>query len=426
MPAVRRATLIAVAIALCAPARAQAQPVPLPVPGGNLPTPPAITAPVFGPFRSVLAQGEGQSVSATDLAANQANGTVPDTFTSQQPLYVGIMPAAKHLVPGDLDHYYKRTDFGQMPGDVGSYSEPRPGARIFRDQAFGMAHIWGDTRYNLMFATGYATAQERLFLMDALRRTAKGTLAGLTGKSAAEGDAAQLTDQDFSDEELTKQFEALPARFGAEGQRMHDDIQAYVDGINARIDEVNADPTQMPAEYPALGTTPAKWTVSDSAAEATLLLTQFTVSNGSEEGNALLQQAFKKRFGKKTWRKRYHDFREAQDPEALTVARKTFKSDRPGKVKPCLNALPDPGSVKPRNALVNGPSSEEQQAAAAKLPAWARSVTGLKASLPHEESNAVMVAPKFTRDGHPLAAFGPQGSYFSTQICGGYELHGPG
>src|SRR3954463_344718 len=415
-----------VAAAATVPGPAAAQQVPLPVPGGDLPTPPAITAPVFGPFRSVLAQGEGQSVTASDLAANQANGTVPDTFTSQQPLYVGVMPAARHLVPADLDLYYKRTDFGQMPGDVGSYSEPRPGARIFRDNQFGMAHIWGDTRYNLMFATGYATAQERLFLMDALRRTAKGTLAGLTGESAAEGDGAQLTDQDFSDEELTKQFEALPKRFGTEGQRMHDDIQAYVDGINARIDEVNSDPSQMPAEYPALGTTPEKWTVADTAAEATLLVTQFTVSNGSEEVNALLQQAFKKRFGNKTWRKRYHDFREAQDPEALTVARKRFASDRPGKVKPGLNALPDPGSVKPRDALVNGPSEQQQQAAAAKLPAWARSVNGLKASLPHEESNAVMVAPKFTRDGHPLAAFGPQVSYYSPQIFSEYELHGPG
>jgi acyl-homoserine lactone acylase PvdQ len=430
MPAVGRGLryvfIAALLVAAAAPASAGAQSLPLPVPGGNLPSPPAINAPVFGPFRSVLAQGEGQSVSATDLAANQANGSVPDTFTSQQPLYVGIMPAARHLVPGDLDRYYKRTDFGQMPGDVGSYSEPRPGARIFRDQAYGMAHIWGDTRYNLMFATGYATAQERLFLMDALRRTAKGTLAGLTGESAAKDDAAQLTDQDFSDAELTKQFEALPKRFGAEGQRMHDDIQAYVDGINARIDEVNSHPDEMPAEYPALGTTPARWTASDSAAEATLLVTQFTVSNGSEEVNALLQQAFRKRFGKKTWRRRYHDFREAQDPEALTVARKTFKSDRPGKVKPGLNALPDPGSVKPRNALVSGPSQSQQQAAAAKLPAWVRSVNGLKASLPHVESNAVMVAPKLTRDGHPLAAFGPQVSYYSPQIFSEYELHGPG
>ena len=405
-----------------APAANAQLPVPLP---GQTPDPPAITAPIFGPFRSVLAQGEGQSISASDLAANQADGTVPDTFTSQQPLYVDIMPAARTLKPPDLDRFYKDITFGEMPGGVGSYSEPIAGAQIFRDKQFGMAHIFSENRHDLMFAVGYATAQERLFLMDALRHTAKGTLAGLTGPSAAEGDAVQLTDQDFSDEELTAQFESLPERLGAEGQRVHDDIAAYVEGINARITEVNANPAELPAEYPALGTRPDPWTVSDSAALATLLVTQFTVSNGGEEVNALLRQAFKKRFGK-SWRKRYHDFREAQDPEAITVSRTKSPSDNPGKVKPGLNAIPDEGSVKPRNALIEGPSAEQQAAAAAKLPAWVRSLNGLKAAIPHEESNAVMVTGKLTPDGHPIAAMGPQVSYYSPQIFSEYELHGAG
>jgi acyl-homoserine lactone acylase PvdQ len=429
MPAVRRRLAIAtllVAAAAVAPGAASGQGIPtLPIPGapgGSPPPPPPITAPIFGPFRSVLAQGEGQSVSATDLAANQANGTVPDTFTSQQPLYVGIMPHAGGLNDTDLDKYYKRTTFGTMPGGIGSYAEPLPGARIYRDKQFGMAHIYSDNRHDLMFATGYATAQERLFLMDALRRTAKGTLAGLTGASAAPDDALQLTDQDFSDEELTKQFEALPSRFGAEGKRVHDDIQAYVDGINARIDEVNSNPTLMPAEYPALGTTPAKWTVSDTAAEATLLVTQFTVSNGGEEVNALLQRAFKDRFGKR-WRLPYRDLREAQDPEAITVARRRFDSDRTGKTNAGLSAMPDPGSVKQRNALVSGGPSQKQ---AASAPAWVQSVNGLKAAIPHEESNAVMVTGKSTKDGHPVAAMGPQVDYYSPQIFSEYELHGAG
>ncbi|MEA2386366.1 MAG: hypothetical protein QOJ22_540, partial [Thermoleophilaceae bacterium] len=237
-------------IAVATPASAQL-PIPvIPNPTGPDATPPALTVPVFGPFRSVLAQGEGQSVSAADLAANQADGTVPETFTNQQPLYSGIMPHAGTLGPEDLDRYYKGTDFGAMPGGVASVTEPRPGARIFRDKAFGMAHIYSDDREDLMFATGYATAQERLFLMDALRRTAKGKLAGLTGASAAADDAAQLTDQDFSDEELTKQFEALPARWGPVGARARTDVLAYIDGVNARIDEVNSDPSKMPGEYP--------------------------------------------------------------------------------------------------------------------------------------------------------------------------------
>ncbi|MEA2458593.1 MAG: hypothetical protein QOC95_1565, partial [Thermoleophilaceae bacterium] len=420
------AAAAAVALTAAAPAAAQSlPPIPLPVPGSTPPSPPALTVPAFGPFRSVLAQGEGQSVSATDLAANQATGAVPDSFVSQQPLYVGIMPQANNLTPEDLDRFYKPTTFGSMPGGVASVSEPLPGAQIFRDKQFGMAHIYSQNRHDLMFATGYATAQERLFLMDALRRTAEGTLAGLTGASAAPDDAAQLTDQDFSPEELTAQFEALPQRYGAEGQRVHDDVQAYVDGINARIDEVNANPSEMPAEYPALGTTPARWKVSDSVAEATLLVTQFTVSNGSEEVNALLQEAFRDRFGKK-WRKPYTDLREAQDPEAFTVAKKRFPSDNPGKVKRGLNAMPDGGSVKPRNALVSGPTAQQQAQAAASTPAWARAVNNLKSSLPHEESNAVMVTGKLTKDGHPIAAMGPQVSYYSPQIFSEYELHGGG
>ncbi len=425
--AIRRALVATAAlIATAAPAAHAQLPIPpLPVPGGTPPNPPALTVPAFGPFRSVLAQGEGQSVSAADLAANQATGTVPDSFVSQQPLYAGIMPQAGNLNAQDLDKYYKPTTFGSMPGGAASVTEPLPGAQIFRDKQFGMAHIYSQNRHDLMFATGYATAQERLFFMDALRRTAKGTLAGLTGASAARGDADQLTDQDFSNEELTAQFDALPQRFGAEGQRVHDDIQAYVDGINARIDEVNANPSELPAEYPALGTKPERWTASDSVAEATLLVTQFTVSNGSEEVNALLQEAFRDRFGKK-WRKPYNDFREAQDPEAFTVAKTRHRSDNPGKVKRGLNAMPDGGSVKARDALVSGPTAAQQSKAAADLPAWARSVNNLKASLPHEESNAVMVTGKLTKDGHPVAAMGPQVSYYSPQIFSEYELHGGG
>ena len=88
--------------------------------------------------------------------------------------------------------------------------------------------------------------------------------------------------------------------------------------------------------------------------------------------------------------------------------------------------MPDEGSVKPRDALVSGPSAQQQAAAAAKLPAWVRSINGLKASLPHEESNAVMVTGKLTPDGHPIAAMGPQVSYYSPQIFSEYELHGAG
>ena len=284
-----------------------------------------------------------------------------------------ILPHASSLTPGDLDTYYKDTNLGSMPGGTAGVETPRPGVHIYRDSAYDVAHIYGDTRYDVMFGAGYASAEERLFLMDAIRRTAKATLAGLLGPSAASDDAAQLTDQDFSDQELTHQFNTLDQRFGGDGERTQDDILAYIDGINARIQEDKSDPTKMPAEYAALGTTPKRWTVSDTAAMAVLLVTQFTVSNGGEEVNAQLQQAFRKRFGK-GWKKPYHDLREANDPEAYVVAKRSFLSDRPGPVKKGLNAKPAFGSITPRNAIVDGPSASEQVAAHASLP------TGLKES----------------------------------------------
>jgi hypothetical protein len=54
----------------------------------------------------------------------------------------------------------------------------------------------------------------------------------LTDPGAAEGDASRLADQDLPAAELTKQFDALPERLGAEGARARQDILDYVAGIN--------------------------------------------------------------------------------------------------------------------------------------------------------------------------------------------------
>src|SRR5207253_5114602 len=49
-----------------------------------------------------------------------------------------------------------------------------------------------------------------------------------------------------------------------------------------------------------------------------------------------------------------------------------------------------------------------------------------RASLPHVESNAVMVPRRLSSTGHALAAMGPQVGYYSPQIFSEYELHGGG
>src|SRR4051794_23934634 len=383
--------------------------------------PPAITAPKLGHFRSVLAQGEGQQLNTFEFAQYEASGNPPATYTNQQPLYVDIMPRASSLTASDLDVFYKPTDFGSMPGGVGTTETPKPGVQIFRDAKFGMAHIYGSTRDDVMFGAGYATAEERLFAMDALRHAAKGTLAELTGPDGAEMDRAQLTDQDFTDDELRKQFEDLPKRLGADGQRGHDDVISYIAGINARIQEDLTDPTKLPAEYVALNVQPKPWDVSDTAAMAVLLVTQFTVSNGGEERNSQMRLEFQKKFGKR-WRKPFDDLREAEDPEALTVALKKHLSDRPGKVRNGRNLIPDLGSIKTYNPQVSGTGAAAQGSTAD----WVKIVNRVKRALPDEESNGVAVSPKLSKSGKPLWAAGPQVDYFSPQIFVEYKLHGGG
>lgn len=417
----RAALVLAVLTTLAVPGGAQAQ-LPLPIGGGRPADPPRVGVPAFGTFRSVLAQGEGQQLNAFEFGQYQLSGEPPDTYVNQQPLYVGVMPRATTLQPADLDRYYKPTEFGQMPGGVASESRPRPGVRILRDAQFGMAHVWGDTRADVMFGAGYATAEERLFAMDALRHAAKGTLAELTGPDGAEMDRQQLTDQNFTDEELRSQFEALPQRFGARGVRGKQDVLDYVAGINARIAEVRDDPAKLPAEYAALNVRPADWDVSDTVAMGVLLVTQFTVSNGGEERNAEIRHEFRKRFGARKWRRRFADFRNADDPETYTVAARRHRSDRPGRRRPGVNAVPDPGSVKRFDPLVSGPGAAERGSTAA----WVRIVNRLRAAMPDDSSNAVALDARLAKGGRPIWAAGPQVDYWSPQILVEYELHGGG
>ena len=107
----------------------------------------------------------------------------------------------------------------RCPAASASVTTPRAGVHDLPRRRFGMAHIYGDNRADLMFGAGYATAEERLFLMDAIRRTAKGTLAGLLGRERRRGRRASSSPTRTSPtQELTAQFNELDERFGAAGR----------------------------------------------------------------------------------------------------------------------------------------------------------------------------------------------------------------
>src|SRR3954454_15272180 len=246
----------------------------------------AADAPDVSGFHSVLGVGQGQTVDAADLAANQATGAPPPSFVNQLSMYSGVSRVASSLTAATLDKGWK--DSGFKPRSApGAVESPRAGVTIVRDPVYNVPRVYGVTRSDTMFGAGYVTAEDRLFLMEALRHTAEASTVELLGPSAAPDDAAALTHQDFSPDELQRQFDALPS-LGPDAAEGRQDVLDYIAGINAYIDETRSDPSKLPAEYPALGVTPKPWTVTDTGALAIFLIAQFTANGGDERKTAAL------------------------------------------------------------------------------------------------------------------------------------------
>jgi Penicillin amidase len=127
-----------------------------------------------GGFRSVLSYGQGETADAAEVGAHVAAGAVPESFTDQAGLYNAGIAGSD---PGAL---YKDSSF-RPESAGGALTSPRAGVRILRDATYEVPRIYGDTRADTMFGAGYAVAQDRLFFMDVLRRTAEGRLSGLLG-----------------------------------------------------------------------------------------------------------------------------------------------------------------------------------------------------------------------------------------------------
>jgi penicillin amidase len=126
-----------------------------------------------------------------------------------------------------------------------SFSKLTSGATIRRD-AWGIPHIKADNEYDLFFAQGFATAQDRLFQMDYDRMRCIGRVAEYLGKSAVAQDTLMRRRRM---ERVSKLDYALASPEAKTA------IDAYSDGVNAFIESTNS----LPVEYKLLGTKPEPW-----------------------------------------------------------------------------------------------------------------------------------------------------------------------
>jgi acyl-homoserine lactone acylase PvdQ len=376
-----------------------------------------------GGFRNVLPPGTAGVDNPAQFAAFQPTGARPAHWTDQLPLYTDLLYASPALTHDDIAKYFKDATFGVRPDQVASSETPRPGVTILRDKAYGVPHVYGDTDADVAFGAGYAGAEDRLFLMDVLRHTARAELSSFAGGSASnrEMDRMQWGIAPYREADLQRQIDDAPKLYGALGTEMVARLNAFVDGINAYIDRALLDPTKLPAEYPAFGKLPEHWTGRDVIAEASLIGGIFGKGGGNEVRSAELLDALKKRFGTKAGKKAWADFRSKDDPEAPTTVigqRFPYETGTSPFARKGL-AVPDRDSVRFEEfgPKLDGGAGRADGAIGGQL-------RRAFAAHPHA-SNWELVSAKESATGHPVGVLGPQVGYYVPQILMEEDLHGP-
>ncbi|MFL5822037.1 MAG: penicillin acylase family protein, partial [Solirubrobacteraceae bacterium] len=414
-----------------------------------------------GYFRDILPPGQGSLDDGSTLAAYEANHhDRPAHWSDQFHMYSRLTTAATRIGMAHLGRFFKDATFGVRTGRVGSTEHPRPGVTIERDRRFGVPHIYGRTRAGLEFGIGWASAEDRLFMMDVLRHVGEGTLGSFAGGSNVSLDETTWTSAPYTQKDLSRQI-SWAEHASPSGPQIHRDAQNFLDGINAYIRTAQTNPLMMPGEYAALGHPmgPAPFTLKDLISIATIIGAQLGNGGGRQLQNAVLYERLRRHFGREHYRvagspepsfrtpaplrpfadhsgyATFSSFVDPSDPEAPTTVRgRGFPYQTlpmPSRRTLGTIALPDYGSVNYAKAVERGsvPPGTPQGLAAGDAAVVRQQVAAAHSAVlafPHAASNALLVNAKHSASGHPLAVMGPQVSYWSPEILMEEDIHGPG
>ena len=444
----------------------------------------------LGSFMNVLPPGQSGFDNVAQALQFESGKTYPPHSSDQLQMYSNLTTAAPGIQASQIGQYYKDATFGVPAGDVASTESPEPGVTIVRDKGYAVPHIYGDTRPELMFGIGYATAEDRLFFIDALRHAGSATLAQFAGGSNVSMDESVWASEPYTDQDLQNQITWALSQ-SPYAAVIYSDAQNYIAGINAYIAKAESPLntlTMLPAEYAAIGQPqgPAPFQLTDLVRIATLVGGIFGVGGGHQLQNAVLYEDLTRRFGRETGpvpgsptlparRRRARHRRAAHrrhparrrrardtsgfatlaslvantDPEAPTTVhgiRFPYQTlPRPSKAVLRTLALPDPGSVQFVNHEVAGGSgvggvtiggggfsSDRGAGSGAGKPRIGLAL-GASANVgpslfafPREMSNALLISARNSATGHPLMVAGPQVAYFAPEILMEEDVHGPG
>ena len=257
-------------------------------------------------------------------------------FDDQLPLYDALSFSPPGLGDDQIIDYFKAAPIAAPEaGDWESERVVEAGARkvtIKRDH-FGVPHIFGDSRADALFGTGYVTAADRLFLLDVLRRAGRGELSKFLGPADFSFDRDIALDAPYREQDRTAQIANAVARFGDDGAQIYQDAVHFVDGLNHYVADVQAGLLKAPIEYVGLGVRLEPFVIEDVVAIATLIQGIFAGGGGNEQNNVLLLQALRENTDSDhaacaLWR----DLRHATDADSTVTTTLSFATQSPPRI----------------------------------------------------------------------------------------------
>jgi acyl-homoserine lactone acylase PvdQ len=371
----------------------------------------------------IVPPGENGNATLADILAHQALGFRPAHSADQLDPYANLVAGYTGLTEDQIANFFNDSSFGVPAGQVERTENPRADVTILRDKATGVPHVTGTTRAGTMFGAGFAGAEDRLFVMDLLRRVGRGQLTSFAGGAPGNRELEQSVwrSSPYTEADLQTQVDALRTQ-GTRGAQLYADVQQYVAGINAYIATCMAN-RNCPGEYVLTGHLdavtnaggPEPFQLTDLISIAGVVGGLFGGGGGSEMQSALVRIAARAKYGAAEGDKVWTAFREQYDPETVTTLHngQSFPYGNASPDAPGV-ATPDAGTSTPQPVVFNPSGSATSTAQVA--PGVARK--GM--------SNAVVISAQHSATGHPIAVFGPQTGYFSPQLLMLQELQGPG
>jgi acyl-homoserine lactone acylase PvdQ len=363
----------------------------------------------------------------TTCSRNEAD--YPAYTIDQLLMYDGLLLGAPTLTPQTLTDYYKDATFGVPAGHVLRQYSPggRPGVVVVRDSDFDVPRIYATNRHDAIFATGYISAEDRLFFMDILRHVGRGRMSEFLGPSpanlamdrdyyrAAGYDGGTVTGVN----EFQQMVDNLDDQYGITGTLTQQGFADFAAGVNQYIQDAltNQNGAVLPAEYATLQAVPMNWSPADTVAVASLVTGIFGVGGGGELNNCNFLHELEAHYGNPaTARSVFEDFQQDDDPEKPATTHDYFPYLVQGAVDPAAVACPDPGTL-----------AQAIQGATMLAGDYVDGPNGpIRLFAKSRASNALVVGASRSATGHPLAVFGPQVGYFSPQILMEMEVHAPG